>query len=361
MDFIDLKTQQARIRERIDRRIAAVLDHGRYLLGPEVDELEEKLADFVGVRHCVSCANGTDALQIALMAVGVGSGDEVIVPAFSFVATAEAVVLTGATPVFVDIDPDTFNIDTQALEAAITERTRAIMPVSLYGQCADFDTINTVAARHGLPVIEDGAQSLGATRHGRRSGALATLGCTSFFPAKPLGGYGDGGAVFTDDDEYARLARSIARHGEKERYHHDRVGMNSRLDTLQAAILLEKLAIFPDELQARERVAQAYHRVLEGAAVTRPVIDPANSCAWAQYTLRASDRDGLIAGLRERDIPTAVHYPRPLHRQPAYERPLSRPRSEAAADEVLSLPMHPYLDDDSIARVGEAVRALRPS
>lgn len=358
MDFIDLKAQQARIRERIDQRIAAVLDHGRYILGPEVDELEQQLADFVGVRHCVSCANGTDALQIALMAVGVSAGDEVIVPAFSFIATAEAVVLAGGKPVFVDIDPATFNMDADALEAAITPRTRAIMPVSLYGQCPDFGAINAIAERHGLPVIEDGAQSFGATQQGRRSGALSTLGCTSFFPAKPLGAYGDGGALFTDDEALAGLARSIARHGEKARYHHDRIGMNSRLDTLQAAILLEKLAIFPDELEARARVAARYQQVLDGPGLTLPVLEAGNTSAWAQYTLRVADRDAVIAGLRERDIPTAIHYPWPLHRQPAYDQAVSMPQSEAAAGQVFSLPMHPYLDDDSIDRVGEAVRSL---
>jgi len=232
MDFIDLKAQQARLKHELDARIAAVLAHGQFILGPEVQELEEKLATYVGVKHCISVANGTDALQIALMALGVGPGDEVITPGFTYIATAEAAAILGAKPVYVDIDPRTFNVDARLIEAAITPRTKAIIPVSLYGQCADFDAINAIAAKHGLTVIEDGAQSFGASAHGRKSCSLTRIATTSFFPSKPLGCYGDGGAVFTDDEELARVIRQIARHGQERRYFHVRIGMNSRLDTL---------------------------------------------------------------------------------------------------------------------------------
>lgn len=358
MDFIDLKAQQRPIRDRLEQRIRAVLDHGRYVLGPEVDELEEKLAEFTGVRHCVSCANGTDALVLALMALGVSAGDEVLVPAFTFVASAEAVRLVGAKPVFIDIEPDTCNLDISAIESAITARTRAIMAVSLYGQCPDFTAINAIADRHGLAVIEDGAQSFGAVRQGKRSCAQTQFGCTSFFPAKPLGAYGDGGALFTNDEALAREARKLSRHGESSRYHHDRVGTNSRLDTLQAAILLEKLAIFPDEIERRQWAAQRYSEELQGAAVTLPVVAADSEPVWGQYTLRVQQRESLQQALKERGIPTAVHYPRPLHQQPAYEQPLSLPVAEQAARQVMSLPMHPYLEEADIQRVAAAVREL---
>ena len=246
IEFIDLKSQQLRIKDKIDAGIQRVLSHGQYILGPEVSELEEKLAAFVGAKYCISCANGTDALQIAQMAFGIGPGDEVITPGFTYIATAETVALLGAKPVYVDVNPRTYNLDPQLLEAAITSRTKAIIPVSLYGQCADFDAINAIAAKYGIPVIEDAAQSFGATYKGKRSGNLTTVACTSFFPSKPLGCYGDGGAIFTNDAELAKVMRQIARHGQDRRYHHIRVGINSRLDTLQAAILLPKLEIFAD-------------------------------------------------------------------------------------------------------------------
>lgn len=252
IEFIDLKAQQTRIKDKIDAGIQRVLAHGQYILGPEVAELEEKLADFVGAKYCITCANGTDALQIAQMALGIGPGDEVITPGFTYIATAETVALLGAKPVYVDIDPRTYNLDPTLLEAAITPRTKAIIPVSLYGQCADFDAINAIAAKYGIPVIEDAAQSFGATYKGKRSCNLTTIACTSFFPSKPLGCYGDGGAIFTNDDELAVVLRQIARHGQDRRYHHVRVGVNSRLDTLQAAILLPKLEIFEDEIQLRQ-------------------------------------------------------------------------------------------------------------
>ena len=346
IDFIDLRTQQARIKDRLDAGIARVLAHGQYILGPEVGELEEKLAAYAGVAHCISVGNGTDALQIAQMALGIGRGDEVITPGFTYIATAETVALLGARPVYVDIDPRTCNLDPELLEAAITPRTRAIIPVSLYGQCADFDAINAIAAKHGIPVIEDAAQSFGASYKGRKSGSLGTLACTSFFPTKPLGCYGDGGAVLTDDAELARLVRQIARHGQDRRYHHVRVGVNSRLDTLQAAILLPKLDILDDEIALRRQVAQTYGRLLaEAELAIAPVVETHNRSAWAQYTVQVPDRDTVQARLKEAGIPTAVHYPLPLNRQPAVaDRKARLPVGDAVAEQVISLPMSPYLD-----------------
>lgn len=267
IEFTDLHAQQMRIKSEIDAGIARVLQHGRYILGPEVAELEEKLADYVQAKYCISCANGTDALQIALMALGVGPGDEVITPGFTYVATAETVAVLGAKPVYVDVAPLTYNLDPALLEAAITPRTKAIIPVSMYGQCADFDTINAIASKHGLAVIEDAAQSFGATYKGRYSCNLTTIACTSFFPSKPLGGYGDGGAIFTNDEGLATVMRQIARHGQDRRYHHIRIGINSRLDTLQAAILLPKLAILSEELEMRQRVAQRYQTSLQAIGI----------------------------------------------------------------------------------------------
>ena len=284
MDFINLKTQYQRIKADVDARIHAVLDHGQYVQGPELAELEGKLAAFVGTKHCIGASSGTDTLQIALMALDIGPGDEVITSPFTFIATAEVIGLVGATPVFVDVDPKTYNLDPAKLEAAITSRTKAIMPVSLYGQCADFVAINAIAAKHNLPVIEDGAQSLGAITNGKQSCGLSTIGSTSFFPSKPLGGYGDGGALFTDDDHLAKLMREIRLHGQDRRYHHPRLGMNGRLDTLQAAILLAKLAVFPDEVAARGRIGARYTAALKDVATT-PYIVPGNSSLYAQYSL----------------------------------------------------------------------------
>jgi UDP-2-acetamido-2-deoxy-ribo-hexuluronate aminotransferase len=348
IDFIDLKTQQTRIRDRLDAGIARVLAHGQYILGPEVAELEEKLAAYAGVAHCIAVANGTDALQIAQMALGIGRGDEVITPGFTYIATAETVALLGATPVYVDVDPRTFNLDPELLEAAITPRTRAIIPVSLYGQCADFDVINAIAAKHGIAVIEDAAQSFGASYKNRRSGSLGTLACTSFFPTKPLGCYGDGGAVLTDDAELARLVRQIARHGQDRRYHHVRVGVNSRLDTLQAAILLPKLDILDDEIALRQQVAQTYARLFADAELAiAPFVETHNRSAWAQYTVRVPERDEVQARLKDAGIPTAVHYPVPLNRQPAVaDRRRRLPVGDTLAEQVISLPMSPYLGAD---------------
>lgn len=357
MEFIDLRAQQARIRKRIDARLREVLDNGQYILGPEVEELETKLAAYTGAKYCISCGNGTDALAIALMALGIGRGDEVIVPAFSFFATAEAVAVVGATPVFVDIDPRTYNIDPALIEPAITPQTKAIMPVSLFGQCADFAAINMIAARHRLPVLEDAAQSFGACHGGVRSCNLSTIGSTSFFPAKPLGCYGDGGALFTSDETLAKAMRMIARHGQSQRYRHERVGLNSRLDTLQAAVLLEKLEIFDDEVARRAAVAAAYDQALRAAGIAPPHIAPGNDSVYAQYTLRFRDRDAVAAALKTQGIPTMVYYPLPLHRQPATATSQSLPVAERACAEVLSVPMHPYLGGDDQQRIVQALRS----
>jgi len=301
--FVDLAAQQDRLRGEIEAGIARVLAHGKYILGPEVAELEERLVDYTGAKYCISCANGTDALQIALMALGVGPGDEVISPGFSYIATAEAAVLLGAKVVYVDIDSTTFNLDPSRLEAAITPRTKAIIPVSLYGQPAEFDEINAIAERHDIPVIEDAAQSFGATYKGRKSCNLTTISCTSFFPSKPLGCYGDGGAIFTSDPELAKQIRQIARHGQERRYLHVRLGVNSRLDTLQAAILLPKLSILDDEIAAREALAHRYNTALRESAIVSPAVELYCSSAWAQYTIRVQNREMTQAALTKAEIP----------------------------------------------------------
>jgi UDP-2-acetamido-2-deoxy-ribo-hexuluronate aminotransferase len=358
MEFIDLKSQYQRLKPQIDAAIQRVLDHGQYILGPEVAELEEKLAAYTGARYCITVANGTDALQIALMALGVGPGDEVITPGFTYIATAETVALLRAKPVYVDIDPRTYNLDPALLEAAITPRTKAIVPVSLYGQCADFDAINAIAARHGIPVIEDAAQSFGASYKGRKSCNLSTIACASFFPSKPLGCYGDGGAVFTSDDELAKVIRQIARHGQDRRYHHIRVGVNSRLDTIQAAILLPKLAVLDEELMQRQRVAARYEDLLHEIGVkTTPFIESHNISAWAQYTIRVQGRETVQKRLAEAGIPTAVHYPIPLNKQPAVaDAAVALPVGDEVSQVVLSLPMHPALARDDQERIGAALQ-----
>lgn len=357
IEFIDLKAQQSRIKAEIDAGIQRVLAHGQYILGPEVAELEEKLAAYVGARYCITCANGTDALQIAQMAFGIGPGDEVITPGFTYIATAETVAILGATPVYVDVNPKTYNLDVEKLEAAITPRTKAIIPVSLYGQCADFEAINAIAAKYNIPVIEDAAQSFGATSKGRKSCNLSTVACTSFFPSKPLGCYGDGGAIFTNDEELAKVIRQIARHGQDRRYHHLRVGVNSRLDTIQAAILLPKLEILDDEMQARQRVAGTYTKLLNGVGVlTTPFIEEHNQSAWAQYTIQVDRRSEVQEKLKTQGIPTAVHYPIPLNKQPAVANENAvLPVGDAIAERVMSLPMHPYLTEEEIAEICKAI------
>lgn len=358
MDFIDLKTQQKRISELLDERIAAVLTHGQYILGPEVAQLEDALRAFTGARHCITCANGTDALEIALMGLGIGPGDEVITPGFAYIATAEAISLVGARPVYADIDERTYTVDPKSVEALITPRSRAIMPVSLFGQCADMDALDAIAERHHLAVIEDAAQSFGATYKGRRSGNLATVACTSFFPSKPLGCYGDGGALFTNDAQLAVLLRQIARHGQDRRYHHVRLGRNSRLDTLQAAVLLAKLDIFEDEIEQRQKVAARYDALLDEASIrSAPYIEPHNTSVYAQYTIRSGERQRLQQRLHNAGIPTAVHYPLPLHHQPAVAcRETLLPVSELVAQQVLSLPMHPYLSHRQQQIIVEALQ-----
>lgn len=366
MHFIDLKPQQAAIRNELDRRIAAVLAHGQYIMGPEVAELEEALARFVGVKHCITVSSGTEALLIALMALGIGPGDEVITTPFTFVATAEMIVLAGAKPVFVDIDPETANIDPALIAARITPRTKAIMPVSLYGQCAGLDAINAIAAAHGgLPVIEDAAQSFGATIGGRRSCGLSTFGATSFFPSKPLGCYGDGGALFTNDDDHSRAAREIRVHGQSKRYVHTRIGVGGRMDTLQCAIVLAKLPRFDHEVRERGRIGAAYTamlhhsvpgaRPLEAAEVGRPLeglrtlsLRAEYTSVYAQYTVVVPDRASLQQRLEAAGIPTAVHYPVPLNMQPAYRSKgdgATTPRAAWLAEHVMSLPMGPDLTD----------------
>ena len=358
--FVDLATQQDRLRSEIEAGIARVLAHGKYILGPEVSELEERLADYCGASHCITCANGTDALQIALMAIGIGRGDEVITPGFSYIATAEAAAILGGKPVYVDIDPRNYNLDPSLLEAAITPRTKAIIPVSLYGQPADYDAINAVAEKHGLVVIEDGAQSFGATYKRKKSGNLTTIGCTSFFPSKPLGCYGDGGAVFTSDPELGKIIRQIARHGQEKRYYHESLGVNSRLDTLQAAILLPKLAILDDEIAARQSVAEAYNSVLASFGLTVPYVAGDRNSAWAQYTIRVQNRDTVQTELTHAGIPTAVHYPLTLNKQPAVaDMSVDLPVGDRAATEVLSLPMHPYIEQSTIQYIVEALSSVR--
>jgi UDP-2-acetamido-2-deoxy-ribo-hexuluronate aminotransferase len=365
MEFIDLKTQYQRLKADIDAGIQRVLDHGQYILGPEVAELEEKLAAYTGSKYCITVANGTDALQIAQMALGIGPGDEVITPGFTYIATAETVALLGAKPVYVDIDPRTYNLDPALVEAAITPRTKAIVPVSLYGQCAEFDAINTIAAKHGIPVIEDAAQSFGATYKGRKSCNLSTIACASFFPTKPLGCYGDGGAIFTNDDELAKVMRQIARHGQDRRYHHIRVGVNSRLDTIQAAVLLPKLAILDEELMARQHIAHQYTEALSelrGSAgeslIQTPYIEPHNTSAWAQYTIQVVNREALQEQLKQAGIPTAVHYPIPLNKQPAVaDASVLLTVGDAVAQRVLSLPMSVDLRAQDQIQVVKALEA----
>ncbi len=350
IEFIDLKTQYANLKEAIDVRIHRVLDHGQYIMGPEVYELEKKLEAYTGAKHCITVASGTEALLIALMALGIKPGDEVITTPFTFAATAEVIVLLGAIPVFVDIQPDTCNIDPSLIETAISSKTKAIMPVSLYGQVADMDEINPIAARHGhIPVIEDAAQSFGATYKTHKSCNLSTIGCTSFFPSKPLGCYGDGGALFTNDDALAKIMREIRIHGQEKRYHHTRIGVGGRMDTLQCAIVLAKLDCFDWEIQQRIQVGDRYLKLLKTMShVKQPVVSSDRTCVWAQFTIQVENREAVIEQLKAEGIPTAVHYPIPLHRQPAY-RDLCRisgnlENSEAAALRVLSLAMHPYIE-----------------
>lgn len=376
IEFIDLKAQQSRIRESVERRIRAVLDHGAYILGPEVEELEQALARIAGVKHAVSCANGTDALQLALMALGIGPGDAVFVPAFTFFATAEVVSLVGATPVFVDIDEKTFNLDPRKLEEAVSSlsrtrpalKPRCVIPVDLFGLPADYQSLRAVAGKHGLKMIQDAAQSFGATYQGARVGAQGDIAATSFFPAKPLGCYGDGGALFTDDDRAAELLRSLRFHGKgSDKYDNVRIGLNSRLDTIQAAVLLAKLEVFEDEIAARQTVAGRYSSALRDlpesqARVRVPFVPEASQSAWAQYSVlcaSTNERAELMKRLQAQGIPSMIYYPKPLHLQKAFaglgHGAGSFPVAESVAGRILSLPMHPYLTEVQQARVCAAI------
>ena len=362
LPFIDLKSQYRALRPRIQARIDRVLEHGQYIMGPEVRELEERLAAYTGAKHCVTVASGTEALLISLMALGIEPGDEIITTPFTFVATAEVIVRLGARPVFVDIEADTCNINAGLVEAAITAKTRAIMPVSLYGQPADMDTLNAIAEQHGLPVLEDAAQSFGAEYNNRKSGNLSTIGCVSFFPSKPLGCYGDGGAIFTSDDALADACREIRVHGQRERYMHSRIGVGGRMDTLQCAIVLAKLERFDWEVERRGQIGAAYNRLLDRAGVLRVRQRPDRTSVFAQYSIFVPDRDALKKRLHEAGIPTAVHYPLPLNEQPAYKAlccPECTPIARAVARKVMSLPMSAYLDSASQGQIVNHIAALR--
>jgi UDP-2-acetamido-2-deoxy-ribo-hexuluronate aminotransferase len=357
MEFIDLKTQYQALRPEINERIQAVLEHGQYIMGPEVQELEDALTRYTGAKHCVTVSSGTEALLISLMAMGVKAGDEIITTPFSFIATAEVIVLLGAKPVFVDIEPDTCNINAALIESKITDRTRAIIPVSLYGQPADMDEINAIAEKHGLAVIEDAAQSFGATYKGKKSCNLSTIGCTSFFPSKPLGCYGDGGAIFTSDDALAQAMREIRVHGQSKRYVHTRIGVGGRMDTLQCAIVLAKLQRFDWEVEQRLKIGAHYNALFAGYA--QPITQrPDRTSVFAQYTVVVEERDRVQAELKEAGIPTAIHYPVPMHLQPAYVhlcRADACPVAEKMAQKVMSLPMSPEMDAGSIKQVAQAL------
>ncbi len=367
MRFVDLKSQYTRYRLEIDDRIHRVLEHGQFILGPEIAELETELARYVGVRHAITVASGTVSLEMALRALGIGPGDEVITVPFTWISTAEVILLVGARPVFVDIEPATYNIDVDRIEAAITPRTKAIIPVSLFGQMPDYDRINDIGTKRGLAIIEDAAQSFGATRHGRRSGGVTLIGSTSFFPSKPLGCYGDGGALFTNDDSMADKLLAIRTHGGVRRHEHTLLGLNGRFDTLQAAVLLAKLEHFDTEIEQRARLAARYTDQLRGICTT-PKVAPGNTHVYAQYTVRVPNRDRVVDRLKAAGIPTAIYYPRCLHEQPVFAGLGYRwgdfPQSEKASREVLSLPMHAFLaepdQDRVIETLGNSVTRSKP-
>lgn len=358
--FVDLKSQYTTLKPKIQARIDQVLEHGQYIMGPEVRELEEKLADYAGAKHCITVSSGTEALLISLMALGVGPGDEVITTPFTFIATAEVVALLGATPVFADIEVDTCNIDAGKIEEVITPKTKAIIPVSIFGQPADMDEINAIAEKHGgIPVIEDGAQSFGAVYKGKKSCSLSFAGCTSFFPSKPLGCYGDGGAIFTSDDGFAEVCREIRVHGQKQRYVHSRVGVGGRMDTIQCAIVLAKLSTFEDEVAKRNSIGALYNDLVDANGISRVCQKSDRTSVFAQYTIFVSDRDAFQERAKLAGIPTAIHYPMPLHTQPVFSylniEGSSYPNAVRRSREVLSLPMHPFLD---LATINEIVAAI---
>ena len=363
MEFIDLKAQYRALREPINARIQRVLEHGQYILGPEVAEMEERLAAWTGAKHCIAVASGTEALLIALLALEVRPGDEVVTTPFTFAATAEMIALLGAKPVYVDVEEATANIDAAKIEAAITPRTKAILPVGLYGQTADMDEINAIAARRGLPVIEDAAQSFGATYKGRKSCNLSAIGCTSFFPSKPLGCYGDGGALFTSDGALAQAMREIRVHGQSGRYRHTRIGVGGRMDSIQCAVVLAKLERFDWEIRQRIEIGAHYDALLSTCNAKTLTVKADRSSVYAQYTIRVRQREAFERHMRARGIPTAVHYPLSLHQQPAYRAGWERasfPVAEQLAREVISLPMHADLDEATQQRVVAAVREFAP-
>lgn len=361
MRFVDLQSQYSDYKAEIDAAVKNTFESGQFILGPAVKELESKLADYVGVRHCIGTASGTDSLILALLALGIGPGDEVITVPFTWVSSVEAIRVIGATPVFVDIDPSTFCMDVGQVRKAISERTRAIMPVSLFGQVSDHKALAAITAEHDIPVLEDAAQSFGATQEGIRSCALSQLAATSFFPTKPLGCYGDAGAIFTDDDELAERLYALRIHGQYERHNHQLIGRNARIDTLQAAILLAKFTHFESEVKRRQAIAKRYDDALEGICCP-PAIATGNTHVYAQYTVRLPQRDRVSAAMSERGIPTAVYYPRCVHLQPAYQdlgyKEGSLPAAEAASKEVLSLPMHPWLTEQEQEQIIGALREV---
>ena len=363
MEFIDLKAQYNAYSKEINNRIQNVLNHGRFIMGPEIEELEERLARYVNVKHAITVSSGTMALEIALRALDIGPGDEVITVPFTWISTAEVILLVGATPVFVDIEPDTYNMDPEKLEAAITPRTKAIIPVSLFGQMPDLAMINRIAQKYNIAVIEDGAQSFGAEQDGKKSCGASLIGCTSFFPAKPLGCYGDGGAVFTNDDMLAVKIRAIRTHGGIKRHNHTMVGTNGRFDTIQAAVLLVKLDHFGDEIKKRAYLGARYSDMLKEYCIV-PEVMPNNTHVYAQYTIRLKNRDKVASYLKEKGIPTAIYYPKCLHEQPVFSSLGHRwgdfPEAERASREVLSVPMHPFLKEEDqdkvISSIKEATR-----
>ena len=349
INFIDLQAQYRAYKEEIDREVLEVFSSAQFIGGEKLNKLENSLAMYTGAKHAIGCSSGTDSLLLALMALDIGVGDEVITTPFTFIATAEVISLVGAKAVFVDIEDETYNIDTTKIEAVISDRTKAIMPVSLYGQCADMDAINEIALRHNLPVIEDACQSFGATYNSKKSCNLSTIGCTSFFPSKPLGAYGDGGAIFTSDDELAQKIRMLLNHGQNERYKHKYIGINGRLDAVQAAILNVKLKHFDKEVTERDEIGARYSDLLEDAEVITPKIADTNTSVYAQYSIRVKDREAMVNKLKEKDIPTAVHYPVPLHLQEAFQnlgyKKGDFPVSEEISEQIMSLPMSPYLSE----------------
>ena len=362
IDFANLQLQYRKYKDEIDKNIQKVLDKSNYIMGEEIALLEDKLSNFCGAKYAIGCGSGTDALLLALLAIDIKPGDEVITTPFTFIATAETIALLGAKPVFVDIKEDSYNIDASLIEEKITNKTKAIIPVSLYGQPCDMDEINNIASKYNLTVIEDAAQSFGAYYKDKRSCNLSTIGCTSFFPAKPLGCYGDGGAVFTSDENLALKIKQLRVHGQDRRYHHKYIGMGARLDTIQAAVLLAKLPHYEEEIKLREKVALKYSEKLKDTGVITPKIKNDRSSVWAQYSIRVKNRDALQTYLKEKGIPTAVHYPMPLHMQECFSylnyKEGDFPISEKISKEIMSLPMNPFLTDEEIEYIVNSIRSF---